>query len=84
MPNLAGIVILLLMLLTGIAGGIVGGWGGYRFGYSAGVTDGKNAEAASITKQSNAEGDAAEAARKAALVPGAAARLRANWCRNCP
>lgn len=83
MATFKGILVLILVAVLLFAGGVIGYELGHWIGYDAGYTAGGAATAASLNKQGKKEAEDAEAARKPSLEPGAAARLRANWCRDC-
>jgi len=78
-----GIIALILAVILLIAGGSIG----YEFGRGVGYMQGKRAGAAAEASDLNAQGTVlardAEAARQPALVAGALARLRAEWCVDC-
>jgi hypothetical protein len=84
MLNPTSLVTLILALVLTTAGAVLGYSLGHGIGYEQGKAAGAAAEAAALNAQGVALAQDAEAARAAALQPGAFARLRANWCTNCP
>jgi hypothetical protein len=79
---MVALYVILGLLLAG-SGSVVG----YELGHWLGDREGRQAGAAIVAEALKAQGDAlaseAEAARRPALVSGAAARLKADWCRDC-
>jgi hypothetical protein len=82
-PSLTGLGVIVLGILLSL-GVILGGvWTYGRSQYDTGYRAGQAAIAASLDAQGAAAAAAAEAAREPASLPGAMARLRANWCLDC-
>ena len=70
-------------IVSAVALGALALWGYGAWEHAQGIKEGAEEVVVTINEQAEEIVEQAQAARKPAGAPGAALRLRQNWCRDC-